>query len=189
MLPLWLTVEATVTGKLLRGLMLSEEEDMAKNNLSVVAWHILNNDYLKADFCDGRGKPLLYPDPEESTWREDSIIVVRKGTYKDPTWQAKGIDSKGIQGRRLDWLIGDDVITPASAFSPAKREAALRVWDMQITTRLVGEGRALMAGNFNDPHDLVSTLSARDSYETFKRPAIHAKGRADGGAGRGRSGR
>ena len=28
-------------------------------------------------------------------------------------------------GRRLDWLIGDDVITPANAFSPAKRESAL----------------------------------------------------------------
>jgi hypothetical protein len=172
-LPLWLTVRHTVRGTLLRGMLLSEEEGMATNNLSVVAWHILNNDYLKADFSDERGRPLIYPDPEEKTWKEDAIIVCRHGTSKDPTWQAKGIDSKGIQGRRLDWLIGDDVVTPANAFSPARREAALRVWDMQITTRLVREGKAIVAGNFNDPHDLVSTLSARASYDRFQRPAIY----------------
>ena len=175
-LPLWLTVNATVRGQLLRGMLLSEEEDMAKNNLSVVSWHILNNDFLKADFSDDRGRPLLYPDADEKTWKDDAIIVVRHGTSKDPTWQAKGIDSKGIQGRRLDWLIGDDLITPANAFSPAKRESALRTWDMQITTRLVEAGRALVAGNFNDPHDLVSTLSARTSYASFKRPAVAIKG-------------
>jgi hypothetical protein len=174
-LPLWLTVEHTVMGKLLRGMLLSEEEGMATNNLSVVAWHILNNDYLRADFCDDQGRPLVFPDPEEKTWRDDAIIVNRHGASKDPTWQAKGIDSKGIQGRRIDWLIGDDVITPANAFSPARREAALRVWDMQITTRLVKDGRALIAGNFNDPHDLVSTLAARNSYEAFMRPAIGSK--------------
>jgi hypothetical protein len=175
-LPLFLTFEATMRGQLLRGMLLSEEEGMAVNNLSVVSWHILNNDYLKADFADERGHPLVFPDPEEDTWRDDSIIVCRKGTSKDPTWQAKGIDSKGIQGRRLDWLIGDDVVTPANAHSPAKRESALRIWDDQITTRLVREGRALMAGNFNDPHDLVSTLEAREAYETFKRPAVHVEG-------------
>src|SRR6185295_12560994 len=140
---------------------LSEEEGMAVNNLSVVAWHILNNDFLRTDFCDDKGRPLVYPDPEAKTW------------------QAKGIDSKGIQGRRLDWLIGDDLITPANAFSPARRESALRVWDMQITTRVVREGRAIVAGNFNDPHDLVSTLAARESYAHFKRPACYVKGQPE----------
>lgn len=174
-LPLWLTFEHSMRGKLLRGMLLSEEEGMAVNNLSVVSWHILNNEYLKADFSDEQGRPLIYPDAEENVWRDDAIIVARKGASKDPTWQAKGIDSKGIHGRRLDWLIGDDVVTPANAFSPAKRESALRTWDMQITTRLVKDGRAILASNFNDPHDLPSTLSARGSYETFKRPAIHRK--------------
>jgi hypothetical protein len=178
-LPLWLTVEATIKGKLVRGMLLSEEEGMATNNLSVIAWHILHNDYIKADFSDENGRPLIFPDPEEKTWKEDAIIVCRRGTYKDPTWQAKGVDSKGIQGRRLDWIIGDDVVTPQNAFSPAKRESALRTWDMAITTRLVKDGRAIVAGNFNDPHDLVSTLSQRDSYETFKRPAVHKRGRPD----------
>lgn len=176
-LPLWLTVRATVLDELLRGMLMSEEEDMAVNNLGVVKWHIENNDLLRADFSDDRGRPLVYPDPEENVWREDAIVVNRQGVSKDPTWEAKGLNSTGIQGRRIDWLLGDDVITPASAFSPAKREKALRDWDMQITTRLVQTGKAIICGNFNDPEDLVSTLSKRPSYRVFRRPAVHKQGK------------
>ena len=178
--PLWLTVRATLFGELLRGMLLSEEEGMAANNLSVISWHILHNEYLHADFSDEQGRPLIYPDPEEDTWRDDAIIVCRKGiTSRDPTWQAKGLDSKGIQGRRLDFLIGDDIITPRNAFSPAMRKRALDTWDLQIETRLVESGQALVCGNFNDSKDLLSTLSVREGYETFRRPSIHRPGRPD----------
>jgi hypothetical protein len=172
-LPIWLTYRWTYEGKLLRGMLLSEEEGMATNNLSVVAWHIENNPLLQRDFCDGNGRPVVYPSPDEDTWRDDAIITARVGASKDPTWQAKGLDSKGIQGRRIDWLIGDDVITPRNAESPAMRKRALHLWDMQITTRLVAQGKALICGNFNDTRDLLMTLAARESYEVFKRPALH----------------
>lgn len=175
-IPLWLTYRYAWAQKLLRGMLLAEEEGMSSRNLSVLSWHIENNGQLNSDFADDRGKPLVYPDPEENTWREDAIIVARRGASKDPTWQAKGLDSKGIQGRRLDWLIGDDIITPKNAFSGAMRRQALNLWDMQITTRLVRDGRALVAGNFNHERDLVSTLAARKSYEVFRRPAIHKPG-------------
>lgn len=177
LLPLWLTYRYTWADKLLRGMLLSEEEGMSQANLSVVAWHIENNPMLADDFCDDAGNPLVLPDPEEKTWREDAIIVKRRGTSKDPTWQAKGLDSKGIHGRRLDWLIGDDVVTPKNAFSPAERKKGLRTWDMQITTRLVKTGRAIVVGNFNHEKDLTSTLAARKSYEVFRRPAVHKPGK------------
>lgn len=179
LIPLWLTVRYTWAGKLLRGMLLSEEEGMSQANLSVVAWHIDNNELLRADFANDRGQPLVVPDPEEQTWREDAIIVKRHGTSKDPTWQAKGLDSKGIHGRRLDWLIGDDVVTPKNAFSPAERKKGLRIWDMQITTRLVRTGRAIVMGNFNHEKDLTSTLAARQSYKVFRRPAIHKPGQPE----------
>jgi hypothetical protein len=172
LLPLWLTFRASVLGQLMRGMLLSEEEDMAIQNLSVVKWHIMNNEDLRADFSDHYKRPLVVPDETEQVWREDAIIVRRKGTSKDPTWVAKGINSTGVQGRRLDWLIGDDVVTPANAFSPAKREKALRDWDMQITARLVETGKAVVCGNFNDPEDLVSTLAKRKRYRVFRRPAL-----------------
>lgn len=177
LIPLWLTYRYTWAGKLLRGMLLSEEEGMAQANLSVISWHIQNNPLLAADFADDRGQPLVVPDEDENTWREDAIIVRRHGTSKDPTWQAKGLDSKGIHGRRLDWLIGDDVVTPKNAFSPAMRKHALRTWDMQITTRLVRDGRAIVLGNFNHEKDLTSTLADRKTYTAFRRPAIHKPGK------------
>lgn len=173
-LPLWLTFRYTWEGKLLRGMLLSEEEGMAARNLAVVAWHIENNDLLRADFSDGRGRPLVKPDPEEEVWRGDALIVARAGTSKDPTWQAKGLDSKGIQGRRLDWLLGDDVVTPKNAFSAAHRHSALNLWDLQITTRLVRAGHAIIAGNFNHERDLISILAQRKTYGVYRRPALHA---------------
>lgn len=172
-LPLWLTVRSVMLGTQLRGLMCSEEEGMAKGNLGVVAWHIDNNHLIARDFCDEEGNPLIYPDPGERVWRGDAITVVRNGASKDPTWQAKGLDSKGIQGRRLDWLIGDDLITPKNAESPALRKRALDYWDLQFETRLVGSGRGLMCGNFNDARDLLSTLAARENYGLFRRPSFH----------------
>lgn len=170
-LPLWLTYRYSWAQKVLRGMLLSEEEGMSQANLSVVSWHIENNEDLASDFRDARGRLLVYPDPEENTWREDAIVVARPGASKDPTWQAKGLDSSGIHGRRLDWLLGDDVVTPKNAFSPARRRDAMRLWDMQITTRLVKSGRAIMATNYNHEHDLGSTLARRRSYEVFHRPA------------------
>lgn len=171
--PIWLTYRSTYFGQLLRGMLLSEEEGMAINNLSVVSWHIENNPLLARDFIDTNGKPLVYPSPDENVWREDAIVVARVGTSKDPTWSGKGLDSKGIQGRRIDYLVGDDVITPRNAESPAMRKRAMHLWDMQITTRLVAKGQALICGNFNDNRDLLMTLAARESYSVFKRPALH----------------
>lgn len=168
--PLWLVYRYSYERKMLRGMLLSEEEGMSARNLAVISWHIENNEQLRVDFSD-EGTPLVAPSPTEAVWREDAIIVKREGVSKDPTWQAKGLDSKGIHGRRLDWLLGDDVITPKNAFSPAMRRQALTLWDMQITTRLVKTGHAIMAGNFNHERDLLSTLAKRPSYSVYKRPA------------------
>jgi hypothetical protein len=170
--PLWLTYRAGVMKHLLRGLLVSEEEGLAAGNLGVVAWHIQNNELLARDFVDHAGNALVYPDPEENTWNNYAIIVNREGATKDPTWQAKGLDSKGIQGRRLDVLIGDDLITPKNSASPTLRRRALDFWDLQFETRLVASGQAVICGNFNDVRDLLSTLSSRPGYTLFRRPSI-----------------
>lgn len=171
--PLWLTYRATAMKELLRGMIASEEEGIASANLGVVAWHIENNELLARDFVDSEGRPLVYPDTTEDVWRRDAITVARDGTSKDPTWQAKGLDSKGIQGRRLDVLIADDLITPKNASSPALRKRALDFWDLQFETRLVATGQGIICGNFNDNRDLLSTLSMRSNYELFRRPSLH----------------
>lgn len=178
--PLWLTVRARVLGELLRGMLFSEQEDMAKANLAVLKWHIVNNERLAADFTDASGRPLLMPDPDMQEWSETSIIVHRPGIVsRDATWQAKGLDSSGIQGRRLDVVIADDVVTPRNAGSPALRKRAVETMDLVVETRVVEGGQIILAGNFNDSKDLLSTKAAESRYQLFKRPTVHRPGQPD----------
>lgn len=176
--PLWLTFRYAALGRiaLLTGMLLSEEQDLAERNLSVTTWHIENNDRLQADFIDGSGRPLVVPDLAEDKWTDSAIVVQRPGVSKDPTWQAKGLNSQGIQGARLRHLIGDDVVTPRSADSPAIQRKAKRLWDTQVTTRVLERGQAVIAGNFNHPKDLLSDLAAKPAYALMKRPALHVPG-------------
>lgn len=175
-LPLWLTVKAVYFDFQLRGMLMSEEEGMAAGNLAVLQWHVVNNEYLARDFCDDRGAPLIVPSPDEQVWREDAMVVRRSHPSRDPTWQAKGLDSKGVHGRRLDWYIGDDVVTPRNAHSPAMRKRALDTFDLQVETRLVADHHAVLAGNFNDPKDLLSTVGTRKRWSEFRRPSCHVPG-------------
>lgn len=175
--PLWLTYLYAAAGKLalLHGALLSEYQDLARRNLSVVAWHIEHNDRLRADFIDRRGRALVEPDPQEDKWTDDEIVVRRPGASKDPTWQAAGIHTQ-MQGSRLRHLIGDDLVTPLSASSPAKQTEAIRIWDQQSTSRLIEDGQAIVAGNFNHNKDLVSTIAGRPRYAAMWRPSFHKPG-------------
>lgn len=175
--PLWLTVVYAMRGQLalLHGALMSEYQDLAERNLSVVAWHIENNDLIARDFVDVHGRRLLEPDPEEDKWTDRAIVCRRPGASKDPTWQAAGINTQ-IQGARLRHLIGDDIVTPLSANSAAKQREAIRTWDQQATTRLVEGGQAIVAGNFNHSKDLVSTIANRPRYRVLRRPSLHKPG-------------
>lgn len=176
--PLWLTYRWAALGRvgLLAGMLLSEEQQLAERNLGVTAWHVLYNDRLHRDFVDEFGRPLVEPDPDEEKWTDSSIVIRRPGVAKDPTWQAKGIKAMGIQSARLTHLLGDDVVTPRSAGSPALQSEAKRLWDEQITTRVLEHGQALIAGNYNGARDLLAHLASRQSYAVFKRPSLHVKG-------------
>jgi hypothetical protein len=177
--PLWLTYREAAKGRVgaLAGMLASEEQKLAEKNLAVTSWHIEQNERLARDFVDALGRPLVEPDPDEEKWTDQTIIVRRPGKSKDPTWEAKGVDAKGVQGSRLSHLIGDDVVTPRSAGSPAMQRSALKLWDDQFTYRVLENGRAIIAGNYTGPRDLLATLAKRRSYRVMKRPALHVPGK------------
>lgn len=177
---LWRTFRSAAgIDPMLRGMLMSEEEGMAKGNLSVVRWHIENNERLLEDFLDPAGFPLVRPSSTIEKWSDESIVIEREGVSRDMTWQAKGLDSKGIHGRRLNVFLGDDLVTPKNADSPAMRKAALKTMDDVILTRIVEGGQVLVLANFNDAKDLPSTLAARQRWESFRRPSMHVKGEPD----------
>lgn len=174
----WLTARYAAFDRLaeLTGMFLSEEQALAERNLSTVAWHIENNALMRRDFVDTAGRPLLEPDVDEDKWTDSEIVVRRAGKVKDPTWVAKGLKAKGIQGARIRHLFGDDVITPASANSPAAQAEAERLWDEQITTRVLEAGQAVILGNFNNGRDALSRIARRSTYAVLRRPSLHMPG-------------
>jgi len=174
--PLWRTFEHATFGRPITGMLLSEGTGLAEKNLSVVSWHIEHNERLASDFRDEGGRPLVRPSEDEEKWTDSEITVQRLGTEKDPTWQAKGLDSIDPQGSRLTYLIADDVTTPRTAASPTMQEKSLRLWDTQFTMRVLDHGQALIAGNYNHPRDMLSSLAQRPFYEVLKRPALHVPG-------------
>lgn len=174
--PLWRTYEHAALDKPITGMLLSEGAGLASRNLSVVSWHIEYNERLAADFRDAAGAPLVRPSESEEKWTDTEITIQRRGTAKDPTWQARGLDSIDPQGSRLTYLIGDDVTTPRTANSPTMQEKSLRLWDTQFTMRVLAHGQAVIAGNYNHPRDMLSSLSARPVYKVLKRPALHVPG-------------
>lgn len=174
--PLWRTYEHTALGKPITGMLLSEGAGLAERNLSVVSWHIEHNERLASDFRDGSGQPLVRPSEDEEKWTDSDITIQRLGTAKDPTWQARGLKSVDPQGSRLTYLIGDDVTTPRTAGSPTEQEKALRLWDTQFTMRVMDHGQAIVAGNYNHPRDMLSSIAARPAYDVLKRPALHVPG-------------
>lgn len=174
--PLWRTFEHTALGKPITGMLLSEGAGLAEKNMSVVRWHIEHNERLASDFRDKTGAPLVRPSEDEQKWNESEITIQRLGTSKDPTWQARGLDSIDPQGSRLTYLIGDDVTTPRTANSPTMQEKSLRLWDTQFTMRVLDHGQAIVAGNYNHPRDMLSSLAGRPAYAVLKRPALHVPG-------------
>lgn len=175
--PLWRTYGDVTFGRLRSGMLVSEAESLAKKNLSVITWHIENNERLASDFRTKDGRPLVRPSEDEAKWTDQRIIVARAGASKDPTWEAVGLDTILAQGARLHYLRGDDVVTPRSAGSAAIQEKAINLIDTQFTMRLVEGGSATFSGNFNHARDLVSNLAAREAYAVLKRPALHVKGK------------
>ena len=174
--PLWRTYEHAARNLPITGMLLSEGAGLAERNLSVVSWHIEHNERLASDFRDHTGAPLVRPSESEEKWTDTEITIQRLGTAKDPTWQARGLDSIDPQGSRLTYLVGDDVTTPRTAGSPTMQEKSLRLWDTQFTMRVLEHGQAIIAGNYNHPRDMLSQLMARPSYAVLKRPALHVKG-------------
>jgi hypothetical protein len=181
--PLFLTCRYAAAGKLglLTGMLVSEEQDLAEANLSVLSWHIENNDLLRRDFIDTEGRPLIEPDPAADKWTDSEIVVRRPGALKDPTWSAKGLRAQGVQGKRIGHLLGDDVVTPLTAGSPARQREAKKLWDQQFMRRVLRRpgrpgGQAIIAGNFNHPRDLLETLATNSTWRVYRRPSLHVPG-------------
>lgn len=152
-IPLWVLA---VDQEALIALIGNRQED-AKKPLSVIRWHIENNQRLRTDF------PELRPD-FNSGWSEDRIFVERRSRTKDPSIQTSGITGT-IQGARLDVLLGDDVQDRQRALSEIKNTTDQETWQEINENRVVDGGICGCYGTLQTSGDLVGTLSRAEGYE------------------------
>jgi predicted phage terminase large subunit-like protein len=152
-IPLWLlTVDQEAMGALIG----NRQEDAIKP-LAVIAWHIENNQLLRADF------PELRPD-YKAGWSGDRIFIERRSRSKDPSIQTSGITGT-IQGARLDFVLGDDVQNRQRAISPIKNQADQENWQEIIENRVVDGGVCATFGTLQTAGDMIGTLSRAEGYK------------------------
>ena len=152
-IPLWIiTVDQEA-----KGALIGNRVDDAMKPLSVVRWHIENNQLYRGDF------PEVRPD-FKAGWSEERIFVQRRDRTKDPTIQTSGITGT-IQGARLDWVFGDDVQDRKRALSDVMNNADQENWQEIIENRVVDGGIVASYGTLQSGRDLNATMSRRPGYK------------------------
>lgn len=152
-IPLWMLA---VDQETLLALIGNRREDAMKP-LSVIRWHIENNQRLRSDF------PELRPD-FKAGWSGEQIFVERRSRTKDPSIQTSGITGT-IQGARLDGIFGDDVQDRQRAISDVKNDADQETWQEINENRIVDGGVCACYGTLQTSGDLVGTLSRQEGYK------------------------
>lgn len=163
-IPLWMLA---IDQETLIALIGNRREDAMKP-LSVIKWHIENNQLLRSEF------PELRPDFKQG-WSNEQLFVERRSRTKDPSIQTSGITGT-IQGARLDAIFGDDVQDRQRAISEVKNQKDQEQWQEINENRVVDGGVCACYGTLQTAGDLVGTLSRRPGYKHMHLSAYDDKG-------------
>lgn len=107
-------------------------------------------------------------------WKGNMIQIQRPGSLKDPTVAAFGVDSKSINGCRVDLVLLDDVDNHASTYTELQREKTYQFIITSAMSRLEPDGQAVCIGNAWHKNDLIHRLK-KDGWPTYVCPAIISK--------------
>lgn len=104
-------------------------------------------------------------------WKGNMFQIERPGSLKDPTVAAFGVDSKTINGSRLDLVIMDDVDNHGSTYTGLQREKTYQFIVTSALSRLETDGQAVCIGNAWHKDDLIHRLK-KDKWPTYVCPAV-----------------
>jgi hypothetical protein len=115
----------------LRGIFVSAAQEQAKKPLRIARQIIEESAELRLI------APELIPSrrPGEA-WSDTRITVERPAGIKDPSFAALGIDSKEIQGWRVDYAIVDDLLNIENTATPEQRESTYNKFFGQVANRM-----------------------------------------------------
>jgi hypothetical protein len=89
---------------------------------------------------------MVFPNMRASTvpgdpWSATALTVERPSNLKDPTLAAYGIEQPSILGSRLNWVLGDDILTEENTATPEQRKKIRDLWQQNcLTRRSPGDG-------------------------------------------------
>ena len=112
--------------------------------------------------------PELRPTERSSEpWGQNRITVRRPPGIRDPSWTAVGASGR-LPGRRLKWIVGDDMLDEENTATPAARDKFSRRFAMKVLTRLDVRGGAIWLLNTPwDQDDLTYRLEATKVWPTI----------------------
>jgi len=114
-----------------RGVFVSATQEQAKKPLLLVRQAIESSAELRLI------APHLLPSRRSGEpWSDIKITVDRPAGIKDPSFAALGIDSKEIQGWRVDYAIVDDLLSVENTATPEQRQATYDKFFGQVANRM-----------------------------------------------------
>jgi len=159
--PLWQIVKDTNV----QILLISSTPKLVQKCLSVISWHLLNNQLLLHDF------PYLKKNEEIQKWTDYQIYVDRNSISKDPTIEVVGVGGD-ILGGRYNHIIGDDVCNRKNTNTLMLRNKMEDWWLNDVTSRVVEGGHIANIGTMQHKDDLGNRLAKKKRYHYIKKPAI-----------------
>ena len=123
------------------------------------------NEILRAMF------PELLPGPQ-STWKSESLCLMRKGAFAESTYEACGIQTQ-VTSRHYDLIIEDDTVAPGSedltedvAVPPPEDIAKAIGWHKLTIPLLVnpGMGQNLVVGTRWAERDILSYIDEKEPH-------------------------
>ena len=177
-LPLWLMG----TWPESRGLIGCETAVPAQDRLRAIGSLIESN-----DTPESKRLHMVFPNlrPERrrgrsDIWSSTALLVQRNDIDKDPTLQAAGLETGGLAGARLDWMVLDNVCGKKTSLSPAGRRAVSTVFWNVYWPRLEKSGQARIdVGGVNggrlwaidtawNPEDIMHELAEKFGRHTYR---------------------
>ena len=144
-----------------RCLVIGKSYEQATKNVKAIRSYIEESNELHEVFPHlrrGRG----------GTWTDGELVVERRGILRDPSVRAVGINSE-FQGARLEWVVGDDLVTWANTITQKMRDSTWNWFAHSVYGRMVPGARCCLISNAQHADDLLHRMNKPGGAWLFKR--------------------
>lgn len=143
--------------------ILAATSSQGERAILAIQEHITNNPVVAAVFPNLRRGPI---------WSSSQMTVLRpEHGIAGPSIQAFGVDQGSIQGRRLDGIIIDDILTETNTRTAHQRARIDRYVRSSAFSRLGEDGFAIFLANAWHPQDMAHELE-REGWVARRYPIV-----------------